>query len=840
MEIEKKNIKEIQAVDRIKDTLINLDEMYKGHVIPEQIYHNIKNSFEFCLKAYKFLRYRYIFTGVISSGKTSLINALLGKFLLQTSIMQCTQWPIIIRHHDCDIPSLYSSKINKDFEFEYEEDILIAQGMDQVTENIVKINTNKSLIQSFDNNLQNIENNRKIKRNDEYYSKETSYELNDIEFSKFVFILKIKVNFASFLSDDNKYRFEIWDLPGMNDKNDKFNKLLVKMLLAKEEKLRDNLSLFHIQRLFFVYISDFACLNQTQVVNLWESFEGMRIYCEKILFIVNKIDQFNFSNILLFFKKDIPQELVSFVKKQYIEYKDLSINDEEIEINNISDLEKLYNSLTNTYKAKVISLCKFILIKSIKNLYGREKKLTTANQFNIFSNNQEMDELNNSEFFEVSTISSLQSLLEDYMKKGNLDDTFWRIQHYLFSNNGELQTIFPDFSFYKFYLQSVIKEGRKNYDFLIEFQGLEKKLAIFIEESNVINKIILSYNDIVKSSVIGTNKCNGLMSSSFIQNTDSRKVLLTDSNIGKLDKVDNRLFGSLVDDKNIYSLKMRMNLDTPDIIDISKYDVDLDYSIKELKNLLDLFFNDLQGNVNELVYSIKNQIENVFMEKQNKINEYLNSILLYNAEKFDNVGKFYDEITKEIYQIKEFTNKKFLKNKNDLIENLEMDIENLCVNSFIIKFYIKEIDQIMDFELLRFQDNFVNSDINFFTSLGVGLGAGMISFFVANAFRTFGTAAIGEVSGSAISGSAFGPVGICIGVFVGAIAFTGTIYYYNNKNKLELMDKEKELWKKIMAFKDDIFVIVDQFKKNIEKSIETKKLKINCLMKFLSTVFNNK
>ena len=62
-----------------------------------------------------------------------------------------------------------------------------------------------------------------------------------------------------------------------------------------------------------------------------------------------------------------------------------------------------------------------------------------------------------------------------------------------------------------------------------------------------------------------------------------------------------------------------MNKDVIIKIDISKHNLDLEYSIKELKNLLDLFFNDLQANVNELVYSIKGQIELVFSEKHIKI-----------------------------------------------------------------------------------------------------------------------------------------------------------------------------------------------------------------------------
>lgn len=172
-------INKIEGVIKFLYTFLNMSE-YDDNRDNKKVWKSLIEEAENYKKFYlsKKLPFRFIFLGKYSSGKSSLINSIIGYNLniLDTKLNGCTKNAFIIKYcTDVNDISLYKGKIIKDFKGIYiiEEGGKIKEGKEDVKKEIHELNNNnnnksendlnyyiiKTPIESFDNN----ENDKEIK-----------------------------------------------------------------------------------------------------------------------------------------------------------------------------------------------------------------------------------------------------------------------------------------------------------------------------------------------------------------------------------------------------------------------------------------------------------------------------------------------------------------------------------------------------------------------------------------------------------------------------------------------------------------------------------------------------
>ncbi len=144
---------------------------------------------------------RIALLGLYSSGKSTILNALIGKKILPTSNDICTNRGIIIRYHDKDEPELYKTKFIKNPDLNYyifeDNDEVYAKGFKRVKKELEILN-----------------------------------QVN-CKFEDSFFILKIKIDFLNkfCIKNEIKERIEFIDFPGLNTVNKFFDKQIFDPLM---------------------------------------------------------------------------------------------------------------------------------------------------------------------------------------------------------------------------------------------------------------------------------------------------------------------------------------------------------------------------------------------------------------------------------------------------------------------------------------------------------------------------------------------------------------------------------------------------------------------------------
>ena len=85
---------------------------------------------------------RIALLGLYSSGKSTILNSLIGKQILPTSSDECTNRGIIIRYHNKDEPELYKTKFIKKSDYYIFEDNneIHSKGFDKVKKELEILN----------------------------------------------------------------------------------------------------------------------------------------------------------------------------------------------------------------------------------------------------------------------------------------------------------------------------------------------------------------------------------------------------------------------------------------------------------------------------------------------------------------------------------------------------------------------------------------------------------------------------------------------------------------------------------------------------------------------------
>ena len=170
-------------IQEIKPIIEKLIELEPDNEFMKQIVLGYKNLEEYIKNDRKI---RIVFLGLYSSGKSTIINSLIGNDILPTSSKECTKRGIIIRYHNEDIPELYKTKFilkNDYYCFEDSKD-LICKGNTTIKEKLNGI----------------------FKKDDE------------INFEDFFYVVKVKIRLLDYLKLENdlKKKIEFIDFPGLN------------------------------------------------------------------------------------------------------------------------------------------------------------------------------------------------------------------------------------------------------------------------------------------------------------------------------------------------------------------------------------------------------------------------------------------------------------------------------------------------------------------------------------------------------------------------------------------------------------------------------------------------
>ena len=243
----------IYTVSKLGEICEQLKRLEPNHEFINQIYNNYLNTKKYINEDYK---YRIAFLGGVSTGKSSIINSLIGYDLdlIPKSSDHCTKIILIIQYTESqDNISVYKTKFDKHndyskfYYFSKNDKDLLAKGKENVKKILDDLNNNKV-------------------DNDEipYYILQTPIEFLDDN------IQDIK----------SKSEIEFIDLPGFNYNNQKFEEFLGNLINFTE---------------LFLFINDKNVIQDENKELIQEFFEKILIEknifnLDSIMFVVNQID----------------------------------------------------------------------------------------------------------------------------------------------------------------------------------------------------------------------------------------------------------------------------------------------------------------------------------------------------------------------------------------------------------------------------------------------------------------------------------------------------------------------------------------------------------------------
>ena len=135
--IDVKDTKKIEKRELIKNYIVELKELENNNII-EFINEEYNKLNEFIDNDNKI---RIAFLGTTSTGKSTILNNLIGKKILPTGPGICTKKGIIIQNINSNIPELYKAKFEEKNEDYYiiKEDKLICKGFEEIEKQLKEI-----------------------------------------------------------------------------------------------------------------------------------------------------------------------------------------------------------------------------------------------------------------------------------------------------------------------------------------------------------------------------------------------------------------------------------------------------------------------------------------------------------------------------------------------------------------------------------------------------------------------------------------------------------------------------------------------------------------------------
>ena len=472
------------TINKLSKIIFRLKSIEPNHEFINQIYENFKNTVKYIYNEYK---YRIMFIGGISSGKSSIINSLIGYNLdlLPKSSDHCTKIILIIQYinkqHNI---ALYETKFDKhngysSFYF-FSKGNLITKGKENVRIKLNELNNNNE-------NLIEIP----------YYILQTPIEFLDNNISD-----KLK-----------KEKIEFIDLPGINSENE----LLENEFLSKLIKYTE----------LFLFINDKNTIQEENKEIIKKFFltilnEKIIFNLNSILFIVNQIDlipEIKNKEILNKILEDFSKEINNLYQKitmndwdDYLKYSKIlekKEKEEKIRCTYFSnedfksykkrmDYEQMIKSIIKDYNTKEIKVIMKQLKKDYLNILESKKDYeqteikdfdTNLNNFRgvLSKNNIKEEEIrqNLEEIKEAVKIYSFVKQNSDKIKyKYNFNDFFSYIKERINKEN----LYFINSMILKLINQLNIDFQRINQNLLRYKTNLKIEFHEFKELKNILNK----------------------------------------------------------------------------------------------------------------------------------------------------------------------------------------------------------------------------------------------------------------------------------------------------------------------------------------------------------------
>ena len=329
----------------MKDIIDRLSILEPDHKFIKDVANNYND-----LKIYinKDSKIRIALLGLYSSGKSTILNTIIGKNILPTNSNECTKIGIIIRYHKEDKPELYKTKFIPKLDYYIFED------------------SNEPICSGF-NDVK-----KKLK------------ELNRVneKFEDSFYILKIKIEFYDEyqIEDELKEKIELIDFPGLHTENN-FDKKeifapLIKFIdgyifVNKNDLIEEKSNFEALIYIINIIQSRRFCLNTDTFLFILNNFKTEELKIENAK---KKLDEIIFGNIIKkegwwgkLLKKEEKYEtklnVVQFNAKYYLNYMDF-----KEEINDFkSYMKKCLNDMKEEEEEDFFKYFKEIYISNFKN-----------------------------------------------------------------------------------------------------------------------------------------------------------------------------------------------------------------------------------------------------------------------------------------------------------------------------------------------------------------------------------------------------------------------------------------------------------------------------------------
>ena len=410
---------------------------------------------------------RIAFLGLYSSGKSTILNSLIGKQILPTSSDECTNRGIIIRYHNKDEPELYKTKFIKKSDYYIFED------------------DNEIHLKGFNNVKKELEILNKVNSN----------------FEDSFFILKIKIDFLDefFIENELKERIEFIDFPGLHTENNN-------NLDNLDNLDNDNKKNFYEQEIFnplMKFIDGFIFINKNDLIKEQSNVDALtdiinRIESRKFdlnpdsfLFVLNNFttDELNVENA----QKELDEIIFGKIYEVRGFWEKNMLNQKKFETKVVQFNAKLYENHLK-FKEKINNFENFMksLIEEMKD-EDEDNLLDYFNKYYLSKfENLKISQNENDETIELSNI--LDKLLED----NKIDKKF---------NNQiclEYQTIKNNLNKY-----SIYKNSNANNFFssiLAQIEIIKSNLDLNFKNiyNNYIKNLIYSF-DLINLNLLGKN-----------------------------------------------------------------------------------------------------------------------------------------------------------------------------------------------------------------------------------------------------------------------------------------------------------------------------------------------
>lgn len=221
------------------------------------------------IKANSLKNFRFPIFGLAKAGKSTILNSLIGMSLLEEGSGITTKFACIIKHHESDVPCLWSAELkSEDFKNNgkrskykrYVQKDKLAEGIDKIKEYI----TRKNETMAHENN--------KITAN-------------------YFLILKCKMPFLEGVDNELKEQLELIDMPGLNDQEEIFRIKLMPTITKRSTSF-----IYAMKNESINTNDDKDILGELKKVITEKNKNMNLINLQNLIVVLNKIDQISLAD----------------------------------------------------------------------------------------------------------------------------------------------------------------------------------------------------------------------------------------------------------------------------------------------------------------------------------------------------------------------------------------------------------------------------------------------------------------------------------------------------------------------------------------------------------------